>query len=59
MLYTIQETLIQVNSINFPDCDEGDTVWLNDYEFLYENSIWVYNEKYKDPESNEILSGTP
>ena len=58
-LTSLNEATSMANNMGFPVAQEGDTVWVEGYEFLLVGELWVYNEKYNDPETNEIVEGYP
>lgn len=59
MTISLDEATSQVNNMPFPAAAEGDMVWLEGYEFLLVGELWVYNERYRNAETNEIVVGYP
>ena len=60
-MISIDEATSIVNAMAFPVTQEGDTVVVENYEFLFESETWVYNQKYIDPENpmDGFVDGIP
>ena len=38
---TIEEATIKINEMAFPEVNEGDVAWHEEYRFVYRTDTWV------------------